>query len=910
MAVVRDRLSAAGDQAGRGRLLARPADAQRRRLGAGDRQKLRACDIFILLVSRHSLSSDYIVDKEIALIRERQAKGEDVHFYPLVLTPTPKVALDLVRDWQIFPRDGKAFSDFSLNDREQQMSYAADEIANVAAQIAARKAKIGIEPTDFGSAELRPDPAHLNLAGSSPHVSSDAAPVPPTVDGISGFSPDNTAGSDVPDVLGIDADARALARLMCLEGASPLAIAVLGGWGSGKSTFMERLDRGVRQTVRPKASAEEPADPREARVVERVVQIRFNAWQFVDANLWASLTAEFFDQLRAGGWDRQKDARYAGLVERVNRHVHALNADLEAKRKIASESAKRAVEAQKSRDNAASEAKHAEGLALGQSVLDELRTLYDSQRANLTALGLAIVGDDTTKSVDAVVEAVKASSSFGSQAKLIAKMVWKDPRRRIAAVAFAFLLAVLVVSIWAVSERFGVLALLTAILSGIGAAGTLAAGLLPALKFVLSVSRRGAKIAQNVEKANQEATKKLLQSEIKLREAIEETQAQEAAAEDASKRLGRYVDPLSAANPPRLLRYVLEDDPDTQALESQLGMIGRTRRLFQAVDDIVRNERKKEQHERADDVPDRVIIYIDDLDRCSEDQVYNVLQAIHLLLAFELFVVVVGVDIARVQTAVAKFAEGLGQKAHDERSQQTLAAQYLDKIFQIAFWLSPLTTGDDGSYARYVELLTKPASGDGSGGQTTTQVSSGGVNTTESTRPSGTQTTATPSAKANVDELSSSASRHRGLMTITLEPEEVKFLASDAIGRFAATTPRSVKRLVNCYRLVRTRLGENGVSIMGGGGRPPLYPLIGLMVAIETGQPPEVAAEFYHGLIAEELNGFFEYCSKYALHPAWKGAFHFRGVRECFFLRNFGYWEHHKHRRVATNRKNCSKVLV
>ena len=61
-------------------------------------QKLRACDIFILLVSRHSMASDYVVDKEIAIIRERRAKGENVHFYPLVLTPTPKVALDLVRD--------------------------------------------------------------------------------------------------------------------------------------------------------------------------------------------------------------------------------------------------------------------------------------------------------------------------------------------------------------------------------------------------------------------------------------------------------------------------------------------------------------------------------------------------------------------------------------------------------------------------------------------------------------------------------------------------------------------------------------------------------------------------------------------------------------------------------------------
>jgi TIR domain len=39
-------------------------------------QKLRACDIFILLVSRRSLSSGYVVDQEIAIIRVRQVSGE------------------------------------------------------------------------------------------------------------------------------------------------------------------------------------------------------------------------------------------------------------------------------------------------------------------------------------------------------------------------------------------------------------------------------------------------------------------------------------------------------------------------------------------------------------------------------------------------------------------------------------------------------------------------------------------------------------------------------------------------------------------------------------------------------------------------------------------------------------------
>jgi TIR domain len=95
-------------------------------------RQLRLCDIFILLVSSHSMSSPS-TGKEIEIIRERQARGETVHFYPVVLTPTPKVLLDLLRDNNLRPRDGKPFSDFSPDERYRQMSELADEIADSAA---------------------------------------------------------------------------------------------------------------------------------------------------------------------------------------------------------------------------------------------------------------------------------------------------------------------------------------------------------------------------------------------------------------------------------------------------------------------------------------------------------------------------------------------------------------------------------------------------------------------------------------------------------------------------------------------------------------------------------------------------------------------------------------------------------
>src|SRR5262245_45830693 len=102
-------------------------------------QKLRACDIFILLVSANSMASNYIVDREIAIIRERQAKGDHVYFYPLLLTPTPDAGLNKIKDKNLRPRDARPFSSLDYHDRLQHMTEAANEIAKIAHQIVERK---------------------------------------------------------------------------------------------------------------------------------------------------------------------------------------------------------------------------------------------------------------------------------------------------------------------------------------------------------------------------------------------------------------------------------------------------------------------------------------------------------------------------------------------------------------------------------------------------------------------------------------------------------------------------------------------------------------------------------------------------------------------------------------------------
>ena len=99
---------------------------------------LLACNIFVLLVSANSMGSDYIIDKELEIARRRQTAG-DLHVYPLLIEPTPKAGLQRVHDFNLRPRDAKPLQSYSLAERNQHMSDAADEIAEIANTIAEQK---------------------------------------------------------------------------------------------------------------------------------------------------------------------------------------------------------------------------------------------------------------------------------------------------------------------------------------------------------------------------------------------------------------------------------------------------------------------------------------------------------------------------------------------------------------------------------------------------------------------------------------------------------------------------------------------------------------------------------------------------------------------------------------------------
>ena len=100
------------------------------------------------------------------------------------------------------------------------------------------------------------------------------------------------------DLIGIGASVNNLSRYISHEGLSPpVAIGVFGDWGSGKSFFIRALQSQI--ALLSSQSRDALRDGRTTVFCSHIVQIEFNAWHFVESNLWASLAAHIFDRLYA-----------------------------------------------------------------------------------------------------------------------------------------------------------------------------------------------------------------------------------------------------------------------------------------------------------------------------------------------------------------------------------------------------------------------------------------------------------------------------------------------------------------------------------------------------------------------------------------------------------------------------------
>jgi len=189
-----------------------------------------------------------------------------------------------------------------------------------------------------------------------------------------------------------------------------------------------------------------------------------------------------------------------------------------------------------------------------------------------------------------------------------------------------------------------------------------------------------------------------------------------------------------------------------------------------------------EKRLRAQD--SRVLVIIDDLDRCEPDKAVAVLQAIKLLLNFDSFIVCMGIDARIITRAVEKHYEELLGEAGAS------GYEYLDKIVQIPFQIPRPSPEVIKTFlglqmgVAFDVTLTVPFIASSSTVGAPTVLSADLPRFNSGARPEE-QVTPQPA----VERPAFTAAEH---------------LAFAAIASELRPNPRHLKRLINVYRLVRT----------------------------------------------------------------------------------------------------------
>ena len=284
----------------------------------------------------------------------------------------------------------------------------------------------------------------------------------------------------------------------------------------------------------------------------------------------------------------------------------------------------------------------------------------------------------------------------------------------------------------------------------------------------------------------------------------------------------------------------------------QQGVIGMLHRDFRQLDARLRvlsdgGDGGESEAERALKPVRRVVLYIDDLDRCPPDKVLQVLQAVHLLLALELFVVVVGVDPRWLNRSLRheyRHFANAGADREDDSYLKLLPIQYLEKIFQIPLTLPRM---EDKGYQQLIEGLAP--------GVDTSQGPAAELEPWE--RPSWTVTETdgpNPPPGGPIPQTGDPDARQtlrRGLLTsqpgspasseggqrIDLTPDELGF--AQRLGTLVET-PRAAKRLLNIYRLVRaTQAIGTGTRFLGADRSAGEFYAVQTLLAVAAGFPAE-----------------------------------------------------------------------
>ncbi|MGH2735770.1 MAG: P-loop NTPase fold protein, partial [Actinomycetota bacterium] len=602
----------------------------------------------------------------------------------------------------------------------------------------------------------------------------------------------------------------------------PLSVGLFGDWGSGKSYFMQLMDRRISKLAQQSRAAIEKDQP--TAFYPHIRQIWFNAWHYIDANLWASLVTHIFEELV----------------------------------KPEDESTRAASKAQSDQKALARE------LETSKALINEATTAQENARATIE------------KRESELAEAKRTRILIGSYLR----------EHRIARTAFGAAITLLLVAtgLFVIQPEWvtrGVEWLVAASSDAIGAYGAFKNRILTRLRE----AGQDFDVVREFVGSHREQRSEKLQQEIELLKGQEARLQREI--DDASRRMHVAEGEIEDIKRGRRLHKYIQERAHSSDYQEYLGLIALVRRDFEHLSKLLDEGRKARVEERKatgkkeenaepskpgePPLPaiDRVVLYIDDLDRCPADRVVQVLEAVHLLLAFELFVVVVGVDSRWLFRSLERHYsdqlrqpdDGVPTSGQDDSYWASTPQNYLEKIFQIPFSIRRMPRG---GYERLIDSLLK-AEIDRSGLQVVTGESPAGNGEAGRPAPVPGPGPLVPPAGAPLDAPSPSSAGAGASASptpsadnttsagdeepIDLDPgalkvTEVEVAFMKELSELVAT-PRAAKRMVNTYRLIRAMLDDDDLErfVPDDDGRGE-YAVVQLLLAVLAGSPAQARALF------------------------------------------------------------------
>jgi KAP family P-loop domain len=312
--------------------------------------------------------------------------------------------------------------------------------------------------------------------------------------------------------------------------------------------------------------------------------------------------------------------------------------------------------------------------------------------------------------------------------------------------------------------------------------------------------------------AQRELDAKVDEAQRELDESATAIQAAQSAAEAARKEAARLETEMKTLSAGRLLGEFLQERSRSDDYRRHLGLLATVRDDLGKLEELVRSNNETG---REPGLPNRIILYIDDLDRCPPDKVVEVLEAVHLLLALELFVVVVAVDSRWLSHALTDQLKALN--TFTPAPGLATPQDYLEKIFQLPFWVQPLSADARRSLVHGLLEGSLLASADAAanGGSGSASLTMGEVEE-ELLTAMLSRRSADPRLDAHL---------------LALTADDLRFIES--LAPILGDTPRRVKRFVNVTQL----LLAFPPALQPGGAIPSDRHVVAFLAAVNSGLP-------------------------------------------------------------------------